>query len=126
MPTLPTLSEFAATHIDQDLTGVWLGHHENELLFNCKFKDVRGAVLKDCKLQHSAFVTDSLEDLLGLTVTLDCGSFANVELSELVFDAMVMLLIKTKGNTEKRRKLIEVLGEDRVRELLTALRNLEK
>jgi hypothetical protein len=117
---------FVATHIDQDLTGGWLGHHENELFFNCKLKDVRGAVLKDCKLQSSAFVTDSLEDLLGITLTLDCGSFANVEFSPLVFDAMLMLLIKTKGNVEKRKKLIEVLGEARVRELLWAFKGLEK
>lgn len=126
MPTLPTLSSsFAVTHIDEDLTNTPLSYHENELFFNCQLKNLRGVTLKNCKMQHSSVKSDTLEELLGLTVTLDCGTFANVEISELMFDLMLMLLIKTKGNTAKRRKLIDLLGESRVRELLTALKRTE-
>jgi hypothetical protein len=76
-------------------------------------------------MNGSKLLTDKIEDALGLTATLDCHSFDNVELSPLLFDLFLVLLLKTKGNETKRRKLIQVIGEDRVRQLLSQLSEIE-
>jgi len=74
---------------------------------------------------NSRFLTDRIEDALGLTLTLDCHSFEDVECSPLIFDLLLLLLAKTKGNTDKRRKLIEFVGRDRAYEILKQLEQLE-
>jgi CO dehydrogenase/acetyl-CoA synthase delta subunit len=111
-------------HIDQDVSNL-SGEHWDELFFNCTFKKLNNLVLKNCELNRSKFITDKVEDALGFTLTLGCMSFSNVELSELLFDLMLCLLMKSSGNTEKRRKLIDVVGRSRVAELLKTLERLE-
>jgi hypothetical protein len=118
--------DFRATHIDEDLKGVSIGSRENELFFNCELKYLRGATLKNCVLTNSKVLTDRVEDALGLTVTLDCHTFEDLELSPLMFDLLLVLLLKTKGNVEKRRQLIAVIGRARVVELLGQLKRLER
>jgi hypothetical protein len=118
--------DFRATHIDEDLKGVSIGSRENELFFNCELKDLRGVTLKNCVLTNSRVLTDRVEDALGLTVTLDCHTFEDLELSPLMFDLLLVLLLKTKGNEEKRRKLVEVIGRRRVVELLGELKQVER
>ena len=89
----PKLHQYAATHIDQDFTELPLGHHENELFYNCTFKNVRNAVLKDCNLRHSKFVTATVEEALGFTFTVgECGTFEDVEYSPLLFDLLLVLM----------------------------------
>lgn len=123
--TAPNLHTYSVSHIDEDCTAS-LGEHVNELFHNCTFKNVRGAVLKDCNLRHSKFVTDKLEDALGFTLTLgDCGSFEDVEYSPLLFDLLVVMMLKSKGNEEKRKKLLEVIGKDRVIEILRMLKRVD-
>src|SRR6478609_2819802 len=96
---LTKLHEYADTFIDRDMTNVRLGHHDNELFFNCVFKDVRGAELKDCNLRNSRFVTDTIEQALGFTLTIgECGSFEDVEYSPLLFDLLLVMMAKTRGN----------------------------
>jgi hypothetical protein len=57
---------------------------------------------------------------------LDCHSFSGAQLSEDTFDAILLLLAKTAGNTEKRRKIIDdVIGPQRSYELLKQLKTLE-
>ncbi len=64
--------------------------------------------------------------MLGFSVTLDCNSFSGVELSPEIFDLICILLVKTKGNVEKRQALIKyVVGSQRSREYLTKLSKLE-
>lgn len=87
---------------------------------------MRDVTLRNCTLAQSTFLTDKIEDALGFTVTLDCMTFDDLELSPLMFDLLMVLLIKTKGNTEKRRRLIDVLGHERLHEILKAMRQLEK
>lgn len=116
--------KFRATHIEKDCSQL-SGMHDSELFFNCSFKDLRGLTLRNCVLNRSRFLTDTVEQAMGFTLTLDCASFANVEYSEVLFDLLLMLIIKTKGNTEKRRKLIEVLGRERVLELGRILESME-
>lgn len=120
------LHDYKASHIDEDFSNRRLGWHENELFYNCTFKDVRGAVLKDCNLRHSRFVTDKPEEAIGLTFTMECGTFEDVELSPTLFDMAILMLLKSKGNHEKRQKLLEVLGRDRVIELLRQLKQVER
>lgn len=125
--TSPRLHEYDATHIHEDFTDKRLGQHENELFHDCTFKDVRGAVLKDCNLRHSKFVTDKIEDALGLTFTVgECGTFEDVEYSPLLFDLLLVMMLKTKGNDEKRKQILEVLGKERVIELLRQLKKVER
>lgn len=119
-----TIKDQDCTHIRQDCSNL-VGHFTNHVFYDCIFKNFNGLVLEHCDLNNSRFVADTLEDALGLTVTLDCLSFNEVELSPLVFDLMLCLLIKTKGNADKRSKLLEVLGRDRAKELLNKMKTLE-
>lgn len=121
----PRLHKFNASFIDKDFSGTPAGQHDNELFFNCTFDDVRNATFKNCTMNNSKLLVNRLEDALGLTATLDCKSFHGLELSPLLFDLMVVLLLKTKGNVEKRKKLLEVLGKERVVELLHQLEEIE-
>lgn len=120
----PSLCNFNASHIDEDCQSI-SGDHENELFFNCKFKDVKNLTLKHCDLNRSQFLTDDIRDALGFTVTLDCLSFKDVELSPLMFDLLLCLLIKTKGNNEKRKKLVDAIGKQRFFQLLREMSTLE-
>jgi hypothetical protein len=101
------------------------GEHSNELFSECVFDQVNNLTLKNCVLAGSEVVTDRIEDALGLTVTLDCNTFNKVKLSELMFDMMLILLFKTSGNTEKRLKLLDVVGKDRAKQLLDAFKTIE-
>jgi hypothetical protein len=118
------MRKFNAQHIDQNCEDV-SGFHDNELFFNCKFKKLNGLTLKNCDLNMSQFAPEKVRDALGFTVTLDCHSFADVELNPLAFDLILCLLLKSKGNNEKRRKLIEVIGKDRLMALLGEMSTLE-
>lgn len=100
--------------------------HDNELFFNCTFKRLNDLTLKDCVLSHSKFTTDNIQDALGFTLTLDCFSFKDVEFSPLLFDLFLLMAIQSKGNTEKRQQLIQLLGKDRVVELLGMLARAER
>jgi hypothetical protein len=118
------LHQFSKVSIDENCE-VISGHHENELFFNCTFKKLNGLTLKDCDLNRSTFKTSDVRDALNFTMTLNCHSFNNVSFSPLLFDLMLVLLLKTNGNTEKRQALIEVIGKERVIELLQELKSLE-
>lgn len=88
-------------------------------------QNLAGATLKDCVLRGTRLDITKAADVLNFTVTLNCHSFNNVELSDYLFDLYLVLLLKTKGNTEKRRKLIDIIGKDRVYSILKELEQLE-
>jgi hypothetical protein len=118
------MRDFNATHIDANCEDV-SGFHENELFFNCMFKKLNGLTLKNCDLNRSQFNPEEVRDALGFTVTLDCHSFADVKLNPLAFDLILCLLIKSAGNDTKRRKLVDVIGKDRLLALLKEMSTLE-
>lgn len=103
------MRNYTESHIDEHIP-VLTGYHENALFYNCTIDAVKDAHLHNCVLTSSKFNLHSLADMQGMTVTLDCHSFGQVELSEEAFDYILMLLIKTSGNTAKREKLIEAIG----------------
>jgi hypothetical protein len=111
-------------HINENCESI-SGTFEDEVFFECTFKKLNGLTLKNCDLNRSKFTTDDIRDALHFTMTLDCNSFDKVEYSPLLFDLLLVLIIKTKGNTEKRKKLIEIVGEERLKEILVALSSLE-
>jgi hypothetical protein len=121
---METLRTFSEIHIDEDCQDL-TGNHENGLFFNCKFSNVRGLTLKNCDLNKSKFLTDSVKDALDFTVTLNCHSFRDVELSPLMFDLMLSLLTMTTGNDEKRKQLLDVIGQGRAAALLRVLGGME-
>lgn len=110
MPT--PLRTYSETHIDEHIP-VLSGYYDNALFYNCTIDAVKDAQLHNCVLTSSKFNLNDLSAIQGLTVTLDCYSFGKVELSETAFDFLLMLLIKSSGNIEKREKLIDVLGGKR-------------
>jgi hypothetical protein len=115
-----SLRNWKAVHIDETIE-VLTGYHEDELFYNCTIKKIKNAVLKNCCMTESKFAIDEVEDMLGLHMGLDCSHFSNVEFSEQAFDYLVLLMVRTKGNTAKRLKIIEALGgKQRVAELLNA------
>lgn len=118
------LHKFSEKHIDEDLS-MSATDYDNALLFHCKFKNLRGLTFKNCDLNQSEVLTDNVADVLGFTATLGCHTFTGVTLSETVFDLLVLLLYTTKGNDSKRRKLLNIVGADRAKELLQQLDSLE-
>jgi hypothetical protein len=121
---LPSSCLILMAHIDEDCSHL-SGHFQKEVFYNCTFKKLNGLVLERCPLNHSRFITEDLKDALDFTMTLGCLSFENVELSPLLFDLLICLMLKTKGNDSKRRALIDVVGKKRVHELLVAMKDLE-
>lgn len=117
--------KFSSITMDRDCQGV-SGFHDNELFFNCVFKKLNGLTLKNCDLNRSKFITDDLRDALGFTLTLDCNSFSDVEYSELLFDLLLLMLYKSKGNDTKREQLLGVVGRERADKLLNILARLER
>ncbi len=117
------LRNFDHTYIDQkvSLSGVV----QNNLLYNCEVTDLTGVSLINCDLNQSKILIDDIAKLCGLVLSMNCGSFRNVTLSGLVFDCMVMLLYSTKGNDSKRRKLLSLLGKDRVKELSKNMESID-
>src|SRR6185503_2882822 len=125
MPVLPngrsSLRSWTEIHIREDNVVLEPRVYRDALFRECVITKCSGATLINCCLAESKFDIHRVEDMLGFTVTMDCGSFANVELSDQVFDHLLLLLIREKGNKEKRLKLIEALGGKRkVAELLNA------
>jgi hypothetical protein len=118
------LREFSNERIGEDCSTL-SGTHENELFFDCIFCNLGGLTLKDCVLDRSKFTTSRLRDALGFTMTLDCHSFRDVEFSPLLFDLFMMLAYMSKGNDEKREKLLDVVGRDRAQAILRALKETE-
>lgn len=99
----------------------------NVEFYDCTFKKLAGAMLSNCSLHGCKFAMTKPEDVIGLTLTLDCFSFSNLELSPEVFDFLLLLICKTKGNTAKRRAIIEdVVGHDKAVELLRTFETLER
>lgn len=122
--TLLPLVNFKAVHIDEDCTQL-KGEHQLELFHNCTFNNLNGLTLKDCTLTHSKVITNTVPDAMGLTITMDCRTFDNLELSPLMFDMFMVMLLKTKGNEEKRKRLIDILGRERLHQLLKEMKQLD-
>ncbi len=99
----------------------------NVEFYNCTFKNLANATLTNCSLSGCKFDMTKPEEIIGLSVTMDCFSFSNLELSPEVFDLLLLLICKTKGNNEKRLAIIEtIVGHDRAIELLRELEHLER
>jgi hypothetical protein len=118
------LRQFDQTHIGEDCTNL-TGMHENGLFYECTFCTLNGLTLKDCDLNQSTFLTDRISDALGFTLTLGCHSFSGVEYSPLLFDLLLTLMTMSKGNDDKREKLIEIVGRPRYEALMRALKSTE-
>jgi hypothetical protein len=120
----PEFADPLKVHIDENFD-VLTGFHNSELFYNCVFDKINDVTFRNCVLNQSRFITSNIEDALRFTITLDCFSFGGVELSPLIFDLILCLLVKGKGNTEKRRQLISVIGRERFSEIMTAMKVLE-
>lgn len=122
--TCDKLRDFSKINIDKDCMNE-VGTHENELFYNCVFDKLNDLRLIKCDLNNSKFKTSSIKDALGFTLTLDCMSFKNVEYSPLLFDLLCAMMVLSKGNDEKRRKIREILGDKKMESLLKVLGVIE-
>ena len=125
MPVLangrPSLRSWTEVHINEKNVVLQPRIYRDALFRGCVITKCSGATLINCCLTESKFDISRVEDMLGFTMTLDCASYANVEFSEKVFDYLTLLLIRSKGNTAKRLKLIDALGgKHKVTDLLNA------
>jgi hypothetical protein len=113
-------------HIDEVFTEVPEPKDHAEF-YDCTFHKLNGAVLKDCTMMGSKLVMTKPEDIIGATVTMDCFFFNELELSPEVFDLLLLLICRTKGNTKKRLAIIEnIVGHDRAVQLLRETERLER
>jgi len=117
--------KFDGEFIDQDLRGKLKGRYKNYLFFNCIFGDISNVELIDCVLNRCKFTTDSLEKCRHVAITMECATFHGVELSEFLFDLIIVLLTKSTGNDSKRRKLISVIGKDKAKQILKSIKDLD-
>ena len=81
-----------------------------ELFHACRFEKLAGVVFERCCLMGSSWKPRRAEDMLGVTVTMDCFTFEGLEMNELAFDAFLYMLVMTRGNDAKRdmvRRLID-------------------
>jgi len=118
------LREFDAKHIDEDCRSL-SGTHENELFFNCVFDKLNGLNLIGCDLNQSKFKTSSIKDAMGFSMTLSCLSFKGVEYSPLLFDLLLTLITLSVGNDEKRRKVAQIIGPEKLAAMKRVLGVLE-
>lgn len=115
------LREFNNTMIDKEVVAAGKTF-TNWLFYNCTFRSVAGLSLTNCVLDRSRFLVDRISDALGFTLTLNCFSFSDVEYSELLFDLLLYLLTTTKGNDEKREKITQILGVDKMQKFERVLK----
>lgn len=115
------MRDFNADYIDKDFTEFCPTINENVLYYNCKFKDIHNVTFKDCVMTQSELVAENIREVLGVTITLDCNSFRNVKLPEFVLDLFLLLLTKTRGNSKKRKQILDIVGKEKAVELLKSL-----
>jgi hypothetical protein len=117
--------QYSETHIDEDCSHL-RGRFVNALFFGCTFSRCDGLDLNNCVLEHSKLTATEPQDILGVSLTLNCHTFKNLELTPDAFDLLMLLVCKMKGNTDKRKAILEhVVGRDRAGELLRKMRTLE-
>jgi hypothetical protein len=120
------LRAFKTKHIDEDFPEVPPPTNGAEY-YDCTFHKLGGATLANCSLSGCKFAMTDPRDILGLTVTMDCFTFENLEVTEEVFDALLLLICKTKGNTKKRLAIIEdIVGHDNSVRILNELSHMER
>ena len=100
---------------------------DGDKYYDCTFHKLNGVMLKNATLRGSKFAMTKPEDIIGLTITMDCFTFDSLELSEEVFDMMLLLICKTKGNTAKRLRIIrDIVGNDKAAHLLKQMKRLQQ
>jgi hypothetical protein len=118
---LQCLRQWKKVFIRQTFDAIEPGLHEDELYYECSIKRAKGCSFIRCCFTGSKLDFASVEDMQDLVMGMDCANFSRVELSPMAFDYMALLLVRQKGNTEKRAAIIEALGgKDYVRGLLNA------
>ena len=122
---MEVLRKFNEIYIDKDLTKIVKKHYKNCLFFSCTFDDISNIIFEDCVLTRSKFISNDVKKCLNFAVTLKCSSFKDVEISETIMNLILFLLASTKGNDSKRRKIIGIIGKEKVREMSNKLEGIE-
>lgn len=118
------MKNFDARYVDIENLQLY-GRYENTLIFNCSIHNLENVQLLNCDLNYSKLLIDNIINLRNFSCTMNCGTFENVELSPLIFDLILMLLIKSRGNEQRRKRLFRMLGVERIRDLGQQMDKLE-
>lgn len=78
-------------------------------------------------MQQSSIRPKRTEDGFGLTLTLDCYSFDEVDVNEVFLDGILYLLTLTRGRDtdEKREAIIDLIGREKYLKMRRHFENLE-
>ena len=120
-----SLGPWTESHIDEVPVDVAGKRFVRALFFNCEFRRLRGATFEHCSLKRSKINPEKVEDLLSLTITLDCFAWNDVELNELAFDVLVYMLSRTRGNDDRRAVLKRMITERNHKRVEKAFEMLE-
>jgi len=110
----PALRKYAATHFNEELSGLFGRRFSNELFSGCTFGSVRGAEFAHCVMHDCVLEAEDMRDILGVTLTLDCHTFGGVRFSPTALDAILFLLTTTKGNDATRQKIEAAIDPERL------------
>lgn len=117
--------DYSEVHIGEDCSHL-AGRYFNALFYDCTFSRCAGLDLNNCVLENSKLTATEPQDIIGVSITLNCHTFHNLELSSEAFDLLMLLICKTKGNHDKRRAIVDqIVGRERAVELLRKMRTLE-
>ena len=86
------------------------------LIRECDIIGLRGAQLINCTMTGSRVLVNDVRGLLGVTLTMDCLTFEDVEVPEILLDLLLYLLTRTRGNESKRGSIRALIDGRRVRE----------
>lgn len=108
------MSEYSEVHWGEtvDLTGQRL---QDAQFHDCVITGLRNTWLVGCDMAGSKVDIRDPVGILDATLTVNCYTFKDVELSEMVFDSMIYLLSLGNGNDAKRRALREMVEPSRLR-----------
>lgn len=102
--------DWSRTYYREDLGNVSGRSFANALISECRIEKLSRARFENCDLRGTEIAASSLDDLLGVTLTLDCFTFKGLRMSSFSFKSMLYLMTMTEGNDEERADLRRVIG----------------
>lgn len=102
-------------HIGENLGDVSTRRFVRENFFECTITCMRNTVFEHCSLAFTKLEPKRISDLLGLTMTLDCFTFQDLEMNELAFEILLYLISTSKGNDEKREAIRSLISAKNLR-----------
>lgn len=75
----------------------------NALFERCTIRSMRGASFVNCLFEDCEFTSHDVRDAIAVTATLNCAMFDGLRLSTEIMDALVFLVTRAGGESERQR-----------------------